>query len=231
MWLFSSVQRRCAGPFERERLVAEYWYLCRRAARRFMRRGLDRADLEQVGAIGLIKAVDRYDPLAARPVRGLRVAPDRRRADALRSRQRTLRARATGVCASSIGDGRAAERELALAARSRAVRGDVAQFIARDAVASARNPRLSREQVTSSRSKCWARARAVRLPGGIDELLDRLTVERILEALSPLQKRRSSRRFISTASRVVELAARLGYSRRHVTRLHRAAFERLKCSH
>ena len=32
-----------------------------------MRRGLDRADLEQVAAIGLIKAVDRYDPAQAAP--------------------------------------------------------------------------------------------------------------------------------------------------------------------
>ena len=54
--------RATALPRERERLVAQYWYLCRRAARRFMRRGLDRADLEQTGAIGLIKAVDRFDP-------------------------------------------------------------------------------------------------------------------------------------------------------------------------
>ena len=54
-------------PVPRERLVAEYRYLCRRAARRFMRRGLDRADLEQVGAIGLLKAVDRYDPAHRAP--------------------------------------------------------------------------------------------------------------------------------------------------------------------
>ena len=66
MWLFASVQRRCA-VLERDRLVAEYWYLCRRAARRFMRRGLDRADLEQVAAIGLIKAVDRYDASQSAP--------------------------------------------------------------------------------------------------------------------------------------------------------------------
>ena len=32
-----------------------------------MRRGLDRADLEQVGAIGLIKAADRYDPSQTAP--------------------------------------------------------------------------------------------------------------------------------------------------------------------
>ena len=46
---------------QRDRLVAEYRYLCRRAARRFMRRGLESADLEQVGAIGLLKAIDRYE--------------------------------------------------------------------------------------------------------------------------------------------------------------------------
>jgi RNA polymerase sigma factor (sigma-70 family) len=56
-----------ATPLRRERIVAQYWYLCRRAARRFMRRGLDSADLEQVGAIGLIKAADRYDPLQKAP--------------------------------------------------------------------------------------------------------------------------------------------------------------------
>ena len=38
-----------------------YRYLCRRGARKFVRRGLDRTDLEQVAAIGLIKACRRYD--------------------------------------------------------------------------------------------------------------------------------------------------------------------------
>ncbi len=52
---------------ERERAVAEHWYLCRRAARRFVRRGLDRADLEQIAAIGLIKAADRYDASQSAP--------------------------------------------------------------------------------------------------------------------------------------------------------------------
>ena len=78
MWLFAFVQRRfgrivpiarvCSASsptpqtlVDREGTVVAYWYLCRRAARRFMRRGLDRADLEQVAAIGLIKAIDRYD--------------------------------------------------------------------------------------------------------------------------------------------------------------------------
>jgi RNA polymerase sigma factor (sigma-70 family) len=54
-------------PVDRDGTVVAYWYLCRRAARRFMRRGLDRADLEQVAAIGLIKAIDRYDRTQSAP--------------------------------------------------------------------------------------------------------------------------------------------------------------------
>ena len=45
----------------RDRLFARYHYLCARAARKFCRRGADRADLEQIAAIGLLKACDRYD--------------------------------------------------------------------------------------------------------------------------------------------------------------------------
>lgn len=45
----------------RDRLFGQYQYLCSRGARKFMRRGVDRCDLEQIAAIGLIKACDRYD--------------------------------------------------------------------------------------------------------------------------------------------------------------------------
>lgn len=55
-----------AGP-ERERRITDYRYLCDRAARRYLRVGLDRADLEQVAAIGLIKAADRYDARGETP--------------------------------------------------------------------------------------------------------------------------------------------------------------------
>ncbi len=46
----------------RDRLVTSYWYLCGRAAKKFARASVDRADLMQVGAIGLLKAVDHYQP-------------------------------------------------------------------------------------------------------------------------------------------------------------------------
>jgi len=41
----------------RERLVGAHYGMCRRAARKFCRPGTDLADLEQVAAIGLLKAI------------------------------------------------------------------------------------------------------------------------------------------------------------------------------
>jgi RNA polymerase sigma-B factor len=48
-------------------LIARHRYLCCRGARKFLRPGLERADLEQVAAIGLIKASDRYDDRGRTP--------------------------------------------------------------------------------------------------------------------------------------------------------------------
>jgi RNA polymerase sigma-B factor len=44
----------------RDAAVAEHMYLCKRAARKFRRSETDAADLEQVAAIGLLKAVNAY---------------------------------------------------------------------------------------------------------------------------------------------------------------------------
>lgn len=51
----------------RDALIDSHRYLCRRTALRFLRRGLELRDLEQVAAIGLIKASQRYDPRSAAP--------------------------------------------------------------------------------------------------------------------------------------------------------------------
>jgi RNA polymerase sigma-B factor len=59
----AALARYLAEPTQcnRDRLVAAYWYLCLRGAKKFGRAGIDRADLAQVGAIGLLKAVHQYD--------------------------------------------------------------------------------------------------------------------------------------------------------------------------
>ena len=46
----------------RDRLIELHLPLVRALARRFARRGEQLEDLVQVGAVGLIKAIDRYDP-------------------------------------------------------------------------------------------------------------------------------------------------------------------------
>lgn len=51
----------------RDRVIAAYHYLCERGARKFAREGTERDDLIQVAAIGLIKAVTKYDAALKTP--------------------------------------------------------------------------------------------------------------------------------------------------------------------
>jgi RNA polymerase sigma factor (sigma-70 family) len=156
----------------RERLVAKYWYLCRRAARRFRRCGLERGELEQVGAIGLIKAVDRYRSPHGTPFEAF---------------------------------------------ASLLVRGELMHYVRDGGRARART--LSLDCVTVG--ECGSET------GGIDDLLDRLTVEAMLKPLPPLERCIVIGIHLECRT-VVEVAARLGYSRRQVTRLHRSALQRLR---
>ncbi len=50
-----------------DELVVAHAYLCRRGARKFLRAGLERLDLEQVAAIGLIKASRTFRPESGTP--------------------------------------------------------------------------------------------------------------------------------------------------------------------
>lgn len=156
----------------RERLVAKYWYLCRRAARRFSRCGFERADLEQVGAIGLMKAVDRY--------RSPRGAPFEAFASLL-------------------------------------VRGELMHYVRSGSRLRARVSPLD----VATESECRVG------PDDIQELVDRLTVEAMLRRLPALERCIVIGIHFECRT-VVEVAARLGYSRRHVTRLHRSALQRLR---
>ena len=213
-------------PVRRERLVSEYWYLCQRAARRFMRRGLERADLEQVGAIGLIKAADRYDPTQRAPFAAYAwILVVGELMHYVRDNERLVRA-PRGI--------RRLERRWACAERDlRPLLGrepseeEVTEFLA--------VTRAEADEIRTYRAARYAtsfellRGREHGAPSlGIEHLLDRLAVEHILETLPPLQRKIVVGIHFEHAS-VVELAVRLGYSRRHITRLHRVAMERLRC--
>ena len=64
----SSASRR----LRRDELVTRHRHLCVRGARKFARSGIDRADLEQIAAVGLVKAASRYDAFDRDAVRGVR---------------------------------------------------------------------------------------------------------------------------------------------------------------
>ena len=57
----------CDASRSSDGLVMSFHHLCKRGARKFWRVGLERNDLEQVAAIGLIKAARRYDAATRTP--------------------------------------------------------------------------------------------------------------------------------------------------------------------
>ena len=65
--------RQTRDPGARERLVELYLPLVRSLARRYAHRGERLEDLVQVGAIGLIEAIDRFDPSRGRDLASLAV--------------------------------------------------------------------------------------------------------------------------------------------------------------
>ncbi|HYL26865.1 MAG TPA: sigma-70 family RNA polymerase sigma factor, partial [Candidatus Nitrosotalea sp.] len=209
----------------REHLVGEYWYLCRRAAARFMRRGLDRADLEQIAAIGLIKAADRYDASLGTPFEAYawvlilgELMHYARDGDRFVRAPRGLRELA--------GRWSRAECALRSALGREPDENDVARFlrVTEAQLRELRSYRASDNVLSFERLMQWEDPLAA---ASFDDLLDRLTLDRMLAALPPLEREIVVAIHLRGTS-VVDLSKRLGYSRRHVTRLHALAMRRLK---
>jgi RNA polymerase sigma-B factor len=210
---------------QRERVISDHWYLCRRAARRFLRPGLDRCDLEQVAAIGLIKAADRYDVTYATPFEAYAwVLMLGELMHYVRDGERMLRAprRIRDLERRCV----AAERDLAGALRREPTEADVAEYMN----LSSREQREIREYRASSRIVSFdglSCAEHRSGPESFEAVLDKMTIDRALASLSPLERRIVAGIHLEGMT-VVEIAKRLGYSRRHLTRLHRGAMARLR---
>ena len=190
-----------------------------------MRRGLDRGDLEQIAAIGLLKAIDRYDPSEPAPFEAyawLMILGELMHW--VRDGERLLRApRAIRELERRWSR---AERRVCMTLEHGPTEEEVARQIGAtpDQIKEVRAFRASNRVLSFE----LLNEQDPRIsPYDIDDVLDRLTVERILAGLSPLEQR-IVRAIHLDGVTVVELAARLGYSRRHMTRLHRCALERLK---
>ena len=204
-----------------------YLNLVKYLASRFRNRGEPIDDLVQVGTIGLIKAIDRFDIERAGRVHDLRDADDRRRAEALLPRQGLGDqgpAAAAGAVVPREPGGRRAHAEAAALAHDRRDR---------------RVPRASRpkrcsrrwrraRRTTSSRSRATAaataptRSRILEYIGKDDTLMavvdDRTTLAAAFKELTPQEQRVLYLRFFEGLTQT-EIARQLDISQMQVSRL------------
>lgn len=210
---------------ERERTIHQYRYLCARGARKFMREGVDRRDLEQVAAIGLIKATDRFDPKFGTPFEAyawmlvlgelMHYVRDSERVVRAPRRVRELDRR----CG-------AAERELLAKFGREPKTLELAAYLG-VSEEEVREMMRYREEGMPLSVDALRPYEQLSLSYTIDSHLDRVLIESGLERLSPVE-REILREIYENDSPVNEIAQRLGYSRRHITRLHRAALQKLR---
>jgi RNA polymerase sigma-B factor len=207
----------------RELVISEHRYLCARAARKFVRPGLDRADLEQTATLGLIKAVDRYDAGQETPFEGyawLLVLGELMHH--VRDGERLLRAprRVREMERRWVG----AERELWVLLGREPSENDVACYVnaTPDERRDVREYRASGTLVSMEKLHGkWCRESEE----AIDVLVGRVTLDAALDLLPNLD-RDILRAVYFEGESLGELADRLHYSRRHLTRLHRRALQR-----
>lgn len=212
-------------PENRDRLFTHYQYLCARGARKFCRRGGDRADLEQIAAIGLIKACDRYDASLETPFEAfawlfvvgelMHYVRDFERLVRAPRRLRGLEKRYQN----------AHDRLIVELGREPSMY-EVAQAL-----------ELKLREVEE-----LALYRAQAVPESLDALQphelrpfsytmesreDRLIAEAALSCLTPTERTIIVALYAKGYSQV-EVSERMGYSRRHISRLHRSALQKMQ---
>lgn len=209
---------------ECQRRIEDHRYLCSRAARKFLRAGLDRRDLEQVAAIGLIKASDRFDVGAGTPFEAYAwVFVLGELMHYVRDCERVLRVprRLQEL-----------ERKCVLAERELWVR--LGREPSDEEIGAIANVTPS-EHYEVRRCRDVASVVSVEalrpydhrsLSYTIEEQTDRLFLDGLMGHLSALE-REILTEIYERDTPMIELARRLGYSRRHLTRLHRGALQKV----
>ncbi|HTU68792.1 MAG TPA: sigma-70 family RNA polymerase sigma factor [Candidatus Baltobacteraceae bacterium] len=210
---------------ERERTIREYQYLCSRGARKFMRAGVDRRDLEQVAAIGLIKAADRFDANVGTPFEAyawilvlgelMHYVRDSERVLRAPRRIRELDRRFS-----------AAERELCAVLGREPYEHEMAKHLG-VCVDELRELIRYRDEGTPLSVDALRPNEQLSLSYTIDSHLERVAIDSWLESLTRVE-REIIREIYEIDTPIGEIARRLGYSRRHITRLHRNALEKMR---
>ena len=210
---------------DRDRLITRYSYLCARGARKFNRPGLDSADLQQVAAIGLIKACDRYDPQLRTPFEAfawlfivgelMHYVRDHERMVRPPRRLRNLERRAQSAHDALVFELGREPSAKELAERLGVARRDLEELHAyrERAVPQPLDGVHPRELQPYSYT--------------LEEREDRMVLEAALARLT-LTERTIVLAVYGSGYSQMELADRLGYSRRHISRLHRAALKKMQ---
>jgi len=186
----------------RSRAIEAHLPLVRSIAQRYSGRGEPVEDLVQVGTIGLIKAVDRFDPSRGRSLSALaRPSIESEIRHHLRDRSRVLRVPRT---------------DQELAARLAAGEAELTDGeVARAQAARTAQPVLLEDGRATAHDDS-------------DAVEARLLLARGAEALNERERRLLHLRYIEDRSQA-EIAAELGLSQAHVSRLLRAALEHVRC--
>lgn len=213
-------------PANRARLVIAHAYLCARAARKFLRPGLERADLEQVAVIGLLKACDRFDAALGTPFEAyawLFVVGELMHY--VRDWERPIRPpRKLRALENKL---RRADDELAAALGRRPTHAELAAHldVSLTDLAAARECRV-RATADSLDSPAVGAQLRIPIDSGLDATLDRLSIERALGALNAAERAVLWGVYTAGYSQL-EIARRLGYSQRHISRVRKAALGKM----
>jgi RNA polymerase sigma-B factor len=210
---------------ERERVVAQYGYLRARAARKFYRPGLDRADLEQIAAIGLIKACDRYDVRLQTPFEAfawlfivgelMHYVRDHERLVRPPRRLRDLERRAQAVSDELLFELGREPSALEIANRLGASARDLEELA------------LYREQAIPQSIDALEPHQLRPCSYTLEDRDDRIVLDAALQMLTETERTIILALYANGYSQH-EVAQRMGYSRRHITRLHRAALRKMQ---
>lgn len=210
---------------ERDALVVQYHYLCSRAGRKFIRAGVERADLEQIAAIGLLKACDRYDAAQQTPFEAfawllilgemMHYVRDQERLVRAPRRLRNLERKCQAAYEHLVEALGREPNPRELAEQLRVGYSEVQEVM------------LYREQAVPHSLDAVAEPCLRKTCYTIDERVDRLVMEDALERLSRAERTIVLALHVGGYSQI-EVAAKLGYSRRHVSRLHRSALKKMQ---
>jgi RNA polymerase sigma-B factor len=230
-----AAHREAGDPAPREQLVMRHSRLVRSIARRYHGRGLPIEDIEQTGYVGLIQAVDRYDPsrgvplraYAARTIDGeiMHLFRDRgwavrvprslqdlsRRVAAVRERMGHRLGRSPSLEELAEATGESEERVAEAIAAGRAYTAE--PLVEPDATSeNAGGEGLPAGRVLASEEP------------GFTATEDRDLLERAMRALPPRERRIVGLRVYHDLTQA-EIAARTGISQMHVSRLLRGSLE------